>query len=108
MVLSSAVIFSGAGSMASVPLTRRKGEVVADRVPGPVGIGYLPGALLAVAGGVEGGLPLTTLARSPLTKPVMLSVNVGLAAPYVRRALPAVTVSVAGFTRSDTVAVAPL
>ncbi len=44
------------------------------------------------------GVPLTTLAVSPLTKPVMVAVNVGLAWPYTLLVSLAVTVSGAGVT----------
>ena len=55
-------------------------------------MGYVPGALVEVAVVVKPAVPLTTLAFSPLAKPVKLAVKVGLASPYARLASWAMTV----------------
>ena len=63
-------------------------------------IGYVPTGLAVVAVVDRLAAPLTTLGVSPLTKPVIVSVKVGLAARYSRLASLAVTVSVSGVTVS--------
>ena len=72
--------------------------MLADRAPGPAVMVYVPTPLPVVAAVVKLAEPLTTLAVSPLTKPVMLSVSVGTAAPYVFAAAFTVTVNGAGLT----------
>ena len=55
-------------------------------------MGYVPGALVGVAVVVKPAVPLTTLALSPLAKPVKLAVKVGFTAPYARLVSWAITV----------------
>ena len=47
---------------------------------------------------VQLGLPVTTDAVSPFTKPEKVNVNVGFGSPYNLVAFAAVTVNTAGFT----------
>ena len=68
----------------------------------------MPTSLLAVAFVVRLAAPLTTLADSLFTKPVMTSLNVGLAVPYTLVALLAVTVSVATSIENVATALAAL
>jgi hypothetical protein len=63
-------------------------------------MGHWPGALPAVAVAARAGAPLTTPARSLLTKSVIAQVKAGLAAPWSRDAPSAVTVGVAGLAAS--------
>ena len=72
--------------------------MLADRVPCATVIAYVPTGLLAVAVVVRFAKPLTTPDVSPFTKPLIVSVNVGTAAPYVLEAALAVTVNGAGVT----------
>ena len=68
----------------------------------------MPAALALVAVVENAGVPLTTLLVSPETKPVIVAVKAGSAAPTARLLASAVTVRAALFTVSETVPVAGL
>ena len=65
-------------------------------------VAYVPTLLVAVAVVVTEASPVTPALEndSPFTKPLIVLVKVGLAAPYTRESLSAVTVNEALFTVS--------
>ena len=63
-------------------------------------IAYVPTGLASVAAVVKVSVPPSDAKVSPLTKPVMVDVSGGLAAPYVLDLLSAVIVSVVALTVS--------
>ena len=70
------------GVMVSVPFTKTKLYLVAASVPAAAVMVYVPAVDDVVAVVVRLAAPVVAVATvSPLTKPVMVSVKVGLAAP---------------------------